>query len=169
MTSKKAPLKKSSQFITLTMVYSHLCDRVYMSGVKRDKKRVDSTGEVFTPDSLAKSLIEQLIASGSTTFNRVDSDVLDPSCGDGQFLAWVTIYKLCDGNLEKLNKPEASTDNIYPKYLQVLSHLYGVDLMKDNVKECHKRLSCGFRGKVSEILKKNVRQANSLTYDFSFE
>lgn len=141
-----------------------------MTGVARTKDRVKATGEVFTPDALAKEMIEKIIERSPTMFSDPKKTMMDPSCGDGQFLAWGVIYKLCAGDLRKLEKPEADTKNVFNEYVRALSHVYGVDLMQDNINECHRRLSCGFTDKrITKILKQNIRCENSLTYDFSFE
>ena len=39
---------------------NHLRNRSYMSGVERDKSRVKSTGEVFTPTPLVQEILNQL-------------------------------------------------------------------------------------------------------------
>jgi type I restriction-modification system DNA methylase subunit len=57
-----------------------------MSGVERERNRVKATGEVFTPTPLVEEILDkmdqQLFIDPTKTF-------LDPSCGDGQFLASV--------------------------------------------------------------------------------
>ena len=55
---------------------------VYMSRIERDKQRIQSTAEIFTPTDLVLEMIERTgverLGAGKT--------VLDPACGDGQFL-----------------------------------------------------------------------------------
>ena len=156
--------------ITLKQAFNHLCVREYMTGVERTKDRVKATGEVFTPDALVKEMIEKVIKRNPKMFSDPKKTMMDPSCGDGQFLAWCVIYKLCAGDLNKLQRPEADTKNIFNEYIRALRHVYGVDLMPDNIAECHRRLSCGFDNKeINKILSVNVRCENALTYDWSFE
>ena len=54
--------------------------------------------------------------------------VLDPACGDGQFLVAVKWYKVFAFNM--------SEDD-------ALKDIYGVDIMRDNVDLCKKRLGGG--------------------------
>lgn len=96
----------------------------YMDGVERTVARVQATGEVFTPTALVVEMLEGIplsrFAPGQT--------VLDPACGDGQFLVaakWVKI--LYHGMSEDA----------------ALRDLYGVDIMRDNVDLCRRRLGGG--------------------------
>ena len=96
----------------------------YMSGVDRMTDRVKETGEVFTPTDLVieiiQSMPEELFAPGKT--------VLDPSCGDGQFLVVAKWFKVVQFNM--------SAD-------EALADIYGVDIMRDNVDLCKSRLGGG--------------------------
>ena len=96
----------------------------YMSGVDRMSERVKSTGEVFTPTDLVIETLQRIdinqFAPGKT--------VIDPACGDGQFLVpakWVKIVWF------NMTEEEALED------------IYGVDIMRDNVDLCKKRLGGG--------------------------
>tara|TARA_A100001011_G_C14007561_1_gene714117 strand:- start:149 stop:583 length:435 start_codon:yes stop_codon:yes gene_type:complete len=95
----------------------------YMSGVNRSSERVKNSGEIFTPTDLVLDM-----------FSRCDLDifspkktVLDPACGDGQFLYAVYLIKTIHFDM-------SSED--------ALDDIYGVDIMRDNVDLCKKRL-CG--------------------------
>jgi len=96
----------------------------YMSGIDRMSDRVKDTHEVFTPTDTVLEMIEGIgienLAPGKT--------VLDPACGDGQFLVaakWVKVYH------HGMSEQEAVKD------------IYGVDLMRDNVDLCKERLGGG--------------------------
>ena len=96
----------------------------YMSGINRMSDRVKDTHEVFTPTDTVLEMIEGVgienLGPGKT--------VLDPACGDGQFLVaakWVKVYH--HGMTEQ----------------EALEDIYGVDLMRDNVDLCKKRLGGG--------------------------
>lgn len=93
----------------------------YMSGVDRMSDRVKATGEVFTPASLVVEMIqkfgEEAFAPGKT--------VLEPSCGDGQFIVGVFLTKRF---FHKMSAVDAMSD------------IYGVELMADNAKLCRRRL-----------------------------
>ena len=96
----------------------------YMSGVDRMSDRVKETGEVFTPTDLVIEILQQMdinqFAPGKT--------ILDPACGDGQFLIPAKWVKVVWFNM--------SAD-------EALEDIYGVDIMRDNVDLCKKRLGGG--------------------------
>ena len=111
-------------------------------------ERVKQLGEVFTPTELVLEMIEQLpdeMFEDGRTF-------LDPTVGNGQFLAALAIIKRELGHKE------------------VLSTLYGADIMQDNVDECKERLLdiCGHTKKNIEIVDNNIVCADGLKYDYSF-
>jgi type I restriction-modification system DNA methylase subunit len=134
--------------MTLEQVIKHCRERVYMSGVERDKLRVKSTGEVFTPTELVTELLDKL---PKELFADPNKTFCDPSCGDGQFLSEVLIRKLENGI----------------EFETALSTIYGVDLMEDNVKLCRDRLLCG-RKDLRHIVEKNIVCADSLEYKYLF-
>lgn len=89
----------------------------------KSKKRVQDFAEVYTPAWLVKdmcALIPQECYDLEHTF-------LEPSCGNGNFLAHIL-----DRKLESAVSPEDA--------LKALSTLYGVDILLDNVEECRLRL-----------------------------
>ena len=99
-------------------------NHAYMSSIDRDKQRVQATAEIFTPTDLVIEMLSKInidrLGAGKT--------VLDPACGDGQFLTaikWVKVY------IHQMTEEEALQD------------IYGVDIMRDNVDLCEKRLGGG--------------------------
>ena len=138
----------------------------YMQGVDRSKERVKSTGEVFTPDDLVKTILGKIRDIDETAFTTPKT-FLDPSCGDGQFLVWIVAMKITHGDLGKLNDKNFLMKNIHLEYPKILSTVYGVDLMPDNVEKAINRL-CLDDSHIA-ILEKNIRCENALNYDFSFE
>jgi type I restriction-modification system DNA methylase subunit len=134
--------------MSLDKYINHLKDRVYMSGVDREKSRVKATGEVFTPTPLVQEVLDQL---DQDLFKDPTKTFIDPSCGDGQFLSEVVIRKLENGHTLE----------------QALSTTYGVDLMMDNVKLCRERLLCGHE-ELRPIVERNIVCHDALTYDYSF-
>lgn len=101
-----------------------LDDHAYMSGVERTAERVAATGEVFTPSAL---VVEMLRSQPVGTFGP-GRTVLDPACGDGQFLLAVKLVKMLVHGMD-----EAAA----------LAEIYGVDVMRDNVDLCRQRLGGG--------------------------
>ncbi len=105
-------------------VAARLNEHDYMTGVERTVERVRATGEVFTPTDLVIEILRycdlDLFAPGKT--------VLDPACGDGQFLIAAKWIKVLHHGMS-----EAAA----------LDDLYGVDIMRDNVDLCLRRLGGG--------------------------
>lgn len=135
-------------------IKNHYRNRVYMSGVERDKHRIKQTAEVFTPTSLIKEILDKLEEQDPTLFSDPTKTFLDNSCGDGQFLSEVVI--------RKMERSGCSLE-------QALSTTYGVELMEDNVIECRTRLAGPEpTDKIWEILNKNIVHHNALTYDYNF-
>ena len=82
------------------------------------------TNEVFTPTEL----VNEMLRSQPDTLFAPGKTVLDPACGDGQFLMAVKRIKIVHF---KMSVDEALED------------IYGVDIMRDNVDLCKKRLGGG--------------------------
>lgn len=126
--------------------------------IKRDQNRIDSTGEIFTPIELVDEILDKL---PKKAFDDPEKTFCDPACGDGNFL-----FQILKRKIEKGHDP-----------LTALSTIYGVDIMKDNVAECRKRLwtiategsdDIEFKKQAKRIVKKNIVCADGLTYDYSF-
>ena len=130
----------------LERIRQHLFERDYMSGVERDLARIKARGEVFTP----KELVDQLLGEmNPSLFNDPSKTFVDPTCGDGEFLAGILFRKLSNGIC----------------FERALITLYGVDIMNDNVEECRRRLACGHSDEdVWKILKNNIRCADALNW-----
>jgi hypothetical protein len=134
--------------IQLSDIITHVRDREYMSGVDREKNRVKATGEIFTPTPLVQEVLDQL---PQDLFVDPTKTFLDPSCGDGQFLAEVLIRKIENGI----------------DFETALGSIYGVDLMQDNVNLCRERLLCG-QEHLRHIVEKNIVCADGLEYNHLF-
>ena len=105
-------------------VLLRLSEHKYMGDIQRTAERVKASGEVFTPSQLVVEMLSRLEIEKFGPGMKV----LDPACGDGQFLVgakWVKV--LAHGMTEA-----AATDD-----------LYGVDIMRDNVCLCRERLGGG--------------------------
>jgi hypothetical protein len=134
---------------------NHIRNRVYMSGVDRDKLRIKQTAEVFTPQSLVTEMLDKLEEENPILFTDPTKTFIDNSCGDGEFLGEIVI--------RKMERSGCSLE-------QALSTTYGVDLMEDNVEECKKRLAGpNPTPEILEILNKNIICADGLTFDYNFE
>lgn len=132
-------------------IINHIRNRTYMGGVERNRLRVKSTGEVFTPGELVRKMLKQI---PDDQFKDPSKTFLDNSCGDGQFLGEVLIRKMEKGST----------------FEQALSTIYGVDLMIENVDLCRERLLCGSRDpKHIALVEKNIYQANALEFKYRFK
>jgi len=96
----------------------------FMAGVRRDQIRISTTAEVFTPTELVIEILRYvdpgILAPGKT--------VLDPACGDGQFLVAAKWFKILHFGMTEDS---------------ALRDIYGVDIMRDNVDLCRRRLGGG--------------------------
>lgn len=118
----------------------------YMSGVDRMSDRVKKTGEIFTPTDLVIQILKEIdinkFAPGKT--------IIDPTCGDGQFLVPVKWLKVLHFNMTEED---------------ALKDIYGVDIMRDNVDLCKKRLGGGniFMG---NTLEPDIRLDEQTEYEY---
>lgn len=113
-----------------------------MDGVNRTNLRVKFSAEVFTPTKLVQEILDQL---PEILFSDPTKTIFDPTCGDGQFLGEALIRKMENGI----------------DFETALSHIYGMDLMSDNVKLCQDRLLCGFE-EFRPIVEKNITVGDAL-------
>jgi hypothetical protein len=127
---------------------------------RRDKRR-KKTAEVFTPPFLVNEILDEF----SPKMWEEGRTFIDPACGNGNFLVEVLQRKLKLGH----------------NPLEALKTIYGVDIMRDNIRECRLRLlkvvslftpitlehiAVAFQNIV--FLNKVKYPTGSLEYDFSF-
>ncbi len=98
----------------------------------KSKHRVTNHGEVFTHEREVNGMLD--LVKNET--ERLDSRFLEPACGTGNFLAEVLNRKLL-----VLKQKYSKSQSEYEKYgVIVISSLYGIDLLEDNIEECRERL-----------------------------
>lgn len=112
------------------------------SEVVRSDKRIDQTGEVFTPTELCATMVSDIPES---TLKDKNSTFLDNSAGSGNFLLALQTELLKYHELSHIN------DNM----------LYGVELMEDNHAEMCDRLGVS-------VNHPHFVCANALEYDYGF-
>jgi hypothetical protein len=98
----------------------------------KSKKRVADHGEVFTPPWLVEAMLD-LVKDES---ERIDSRFLESACGSGNFLKQILIRKLAA--VESRYSKSEFERNHYA--LLALMCIYGIELLHDNIKECHANL-----------------------------
>ena len=93
---------------------------ITQENAKRRVKRQKQTAEVFTPDSLVNDMLNKLpdeVWEEEKTF-------CDPACGNGNFLINILRRKI----------------SLKHSPLEALKTIYGVDIKRDNIRECRLRL-----------------------------
>ena len=119
-----------------------------MDGVNRSYERISNSSEVFT---LEEDVERELDKLDQKYFTDASQTLIDPCCGDGNYLAMMLLRRIKNGI----------------DFETALSSIYGVDLMEDNVELCRERLLCG-REDLRHIVEKNIVCHDALTYDYSF-
>lgn len=111
----------------------------------KSKERVKDHGEVFTPDFIVNDMLDLV----KTETERIDSRFLEPACGDGNFLIVILERKL-----DVIQKKYKSSQIEFEKMaLLATGSIYGVELLKDNVDLCIKRLFDLVKDKYDELYK----------------
>ena len=118
----------------------------------KSRKRVKDFAEVYTPNWLVKDMVALAKAS------EIETTILEPACGNGNFLAEILEQKLKKGYTE------------YHAWT-ALKSIYGIDIQEDNVKECKERLCNIFlrylpwynKEDVMPVLDNNIVCGNFLT------
>lgn len=99
----------------------------------KSKQRVADHGEVFTPAWMVEDMLD-LVKHES---ERIDSRVLEPACGSGNFLVPVLARKLVTVELR-----HGKSDFEKRHYaLFALMCTYGIELLGDNAEECRDNLA----------------------------
>lgn len=99
----------------------------------KSKQRVADHGEVFTPAWMVDDMLD-LVKHES---ERIDSRVLEPACGSGNFLVPVLARKLATVQLR-----HGKSDFEKRHYaLFALMCTYGIELLSDNAAECRQNLA----------------------------
>lgn len=112
------------------------------STIERTNERIDSTGEVFTPQELCDEMVNELPKS---ILKNPKSKFLDNSAGSGNFI--LALQK----KLQEHHSLQYINDNM----------LYAVELMEDNHKELCERVGVS-------TTHPHFVCANALEYDYSF-
>ena len=143
----------------LSDIINHIANRPYMSGIERDQNRIKANAEIFTPNKTVMLMINK---ESNEFWEDTTKTIIDPTCGDGQFLGHALIRKL-EAIKKKTNAEPTEED-----FKIALGTIYGVDIMTDNVLETRNRLLCG-REHLRPIVVNNIREADALIYDFEFD
>ena len=96
------------------------------------KQRVADHGEVFTPSWLVEAMLD--LVKDET--ERIDSRILEPACGSGNFLVKILQRKLVIVE-QKYGKSDFEKQHFA---LLGLMCIYGIELLSDNIVECRNNL-----------------------------
>ena len=117
----------------------------------KSKQRIKDLEEVYTPRELVLQMLDMV---SKCEWEDKNATYIDPACGNGNFLLEILIKRLNSG---------VDIDH-------TLNTLYGIDIMHDNIKDCHDRI-LGYlnennikynKKQVEKILQKNIVVGNSL-------
>jgi len=139
-----------------------------VNGGIKSKERVSKLGEVFTPEHIVKDMLD-LVKDESY---RIDSNFLEPACGNGNFLVEILRRKLKTAG-------EQSKEDYNKNVFIAVSSIYAIDIMPDNIKEAKDRMidiikskyddimGCGIGSNIEKsikyILNNNIIWGNTLT------
>lgn len=113
---------------------SHELEReiAHISQQIKSRERVRDHGEVFTNEREVKHMVALL----GDEAERIEARILEPACGTGNFF-----IELLERKLATVEKHAQGNPEKYALYaLIALGALYGIDIQKDNIEECHTRL-----------------------------
>ncbi len=98
----------------------------------KSKQRIADHGEVFTPPWLVEAMLD--IVQGEA--DRIDARILEPACGNGNFLIPALHRKLAAVDI-KYGKSDF--ERRHYALLSVMC-IYGIELLVDNISECKANL-----------------------------
>lgn len=131
----------------------------------KSKRRVSDFGEVYT----ARKQVTDMVNLVDNSVSDITTTVLEPACGNGNFLVEILARKLntikcCPTNCFRFERDT----------LRAVSSIYGMDIQKDNIIECRERLfrqvtsekhdwSPMFIKVLQDILARNIMCGDTLT------
>lgn len=99
----------------------------------KSKDRVKNNGEVFTPKKTVIEMCDMEKIKEETY--RIESMILEPSCGTGNFLV-----ELIDRKMKTVDSVSDDLDSYMLNTIKSLTTLYGVDIAYDNILESRDRM-----------------------------
>ena len=131
----------------------------------KSKSRVSDFGEVYT----AKKQVTDMVDLVNESASDINTTVLEPACGNGNFLVEILSRKLNVVRRQPLDHIKLERDT-----LRAVASIYGVDIQKDNTEECRERLykqvigagvgwSSLFCKVLRDILSRNIMYGDTLS------
>ena len=121
-------------------------------GQIKSKERVAEHGEVFTNEREVNAMLDLV----KQETERIESRFLEPACGDGNFLAEILRRKLNAALKASKYKGKVFTADYEKKAITVLTSIYGVELLQDNVDACIERLFGIWDKEYTKVMKKEA-------------
>ena len=121
-----------------------------MNNQIKSKERVTEHGEVYTSEREVNNMLDLV----KQETERLDSRFLEPACGDGNFLIKVLERKV-DVLLSRYKKNQFEFEK---NSVVVISSIYGIDILEDNVEETQNRLFHYFESVYSKTFKGGENQ-----------
>lgn len=115
----------------------------------KSKRRIAEHGEVFTNKREVNAMLDLV----KQETERIESRFLEPTCGNGNFLAEILKRKLAVVTARyKRNQFE------FERYAVIaISSIYGIDILLDNVEESRSRLYNIFKDKYGSLFGNNTK------------
>ena len=144
----------------------------------KSKDRVVNHGEVYTPDWVVQDMLDMIPNNAS----KIETRYLESSSGEGNFLVAILIRKL-----EQIFINYKVLEDVQFYTFVALTNIYGIELLKDNVEFCKRRMleiirlffikynyrfDSTFENVINNVLSHNIINMNTLTYRipmFDFE
>lgn len=125
--------------------------------IKRSKERIIATGEVYTDEHIVRDMLDMV---KSEDWENPTITMLEPSCGDGNFVV-IMIEKFMDGLKNVIPDERERFKNI------IENQVFAIDIMADNVIATRNRISEKFGYNINDY-NHNIIQADTLAYDCLF-
>lgn len=116
----------------------------------KSTERIKNHGEVYTN----KREVDAMLDLVSHEMERIESRVLEPACGTGNFLAEVLSRKL---GIVKVRYQKDQFDYERNAVIAV-SSIYGIDILEDNVEACRERLFEIFSNQYKMLFKDGFKE-----------
>jgi hypothetical protein len=116
----------------------------------KSAERIKNHGEVYTN----KREVDAMLDLVSHEMERIESRVLEPACGTGNFLAEVLSRKL---GMVKMRYQKEQFDYERNAVIAV-SSIYGIDILEDNVEACRERLFEIFSTQYKMLFKDGIKE-----------
>ncbi len=114
------------------------------------KQRVTDHGEVYTASREVNAMLDLV----KQETERIESRFLEPACGAGNFLAVILRRKL-----SMVETKYAKSQIEYERNaVLVISSVYGIDILEDNVQDCRNRLFEIFNERYVTIFQNQIKK-----------